>query len=502
MTAPSAGIFPERIGRYELLLPLGAGGMATVYLARSEAANGFARMVALKLVHAHLRTEPELVQSFVDEAKLAALIHHPNVVVVIDAGDDPAGPFLVMDYIEGDSLRALQKRGAIPAPIALRILDDALAGLHAAHELKNSAGASLGLVHRDFSPHNIIVGVDGLARLLDFGVAKALGRDVRTSTGMIKGKVRYMPPEQVRGEALDRRCDVWAAGVVAWEIFAGRRLHAESEDDIAVAMRIVQQPMPSLGDVRPDLPVAIADAISWALAARPADRCPSAAELRRSLARAAEQVGGLASPAEVGDFVMNSAAEILAERSRLAEAVREERRQRGKAVTPPSTSTQALTTATVSEVANEATQTASSLDTGTTERRTRTRTRIAQGSAVLAAMAVAAIVATLVAQRRPDPAVNSLGAPSSNAPAVATASEESRAITAPAPEPTTPLEAASAESRTSTPAPASSTPSTPSTDGTSPTLPERGRNQKTRRPTRAPTSAPPGAPPLIKNPYH
>jgi serine/threonine-protein kinase len=342
MTAPGAATFPDRIGRYELLDRLGAGGMATVYLARSEGPNGFARTVALKLMHAHLREDPELVTSLMEEAKLAALIHHPNVATVIDAGDDDAGPFLVMDYVEGDSLHALQKRGPIPLPVGLRVVDDALAGLHAAHELKSESGAALGLVHRDFSPHNLLIGVDGVTRLLDFGVAKAVSREGRTRTGVIKGKVRYMAPEQVRGEPLDRRCDVWAAGVVAWEVLAGRRLYAD-EDDIAIAMKIVAADPPSLRDVCPEVAPELAEAVASALVVRHADRCPTAAELRRRLDRAAQGAGGLATTGEVGDFVFRAAGDAIRERTQRAAALREARAAAPVAAAAPATSTSTST---------------------------------------------------------------------------------------------------------------------------------------------------------------
>ena len=176
------------------------------------------------------------------EAKIAARVQHLNVVSVVEAGDDPVGLFLVLDYIEGDTLsglsRALHKQNrALPLRISGRILLDAMAGLQAAHELCDDDGQPMNLVHRDFSPQNILVGIDGIGRLTDFGIAKAQGTQV-TATGVLKGKVSYMSPEQARGRSLDRRSDVWAAGVIAWELLAGRRMFAkqsETETLLAIA---------------------------------------------------------------------------------------------------------------------------------------------------------------------------------------------------------------------------------------------------------------------------
>ena len=220
--------FPERVGRYELLLPVGTGGMATVYLARVSVVEGVFRQVALKLMHPSVQADSDNAVSLLEEAKLAAQIRHPNVVTVVEVGDSPHGIFLVMDYVEGDTLSGLRRTrrkqgGQLPPNIAGRIMLDSLAGLHAAHELKDELGQPLHLVHRDFSPQNILVGTDGISRLTDFGVAKAAGRSNVTKSGIIKGKVAYMSPEQALGKEVDRRCDVWAAGVVCWELLAGQR---------------------------------------------------------------------------------------------------------------------------------------------------------------------------------------------------------------------------------------------------------------------------------------
>jgi len=305
--------FPERLGRYELLLPIATGGMATVYLARARGVAGFEREVAVKLMHPHLRADPAdgAATELVEEAKLAARIRHPNVVAVLDVGDDPHGIFLVMDYVEGETLSSLLRSAAqsdvpLPPPIALRILGDVFAGLHAAHELTTESGRPAAIVHRDFSPQNILVGTDGVARLTDFGIAKAATRAGHTQTGFVKGKVGYMAPEQARGRPLDRRCDVWAAGVVAWEVFAGRRLYTPGVEAVATVLQIISERAPALSSVRAETPAALTRAIASALEPDVDARCPSADELRRRIFEA----WGSIRPAEH--------AEVAAHVSRLA----------------------------------------------------------------------------------------------------------------------------------------------------------------------------------------
>lgn len=299
---------PERIGRYELLLPIGTGGMATVYLARTRVVDDLYRNVALKLMHPHLRTEDGAwALQLVEEAKVAASIKHPNVVPVLEVGEDAHGVFLVMDYVEGDTLSGIIRaaratKKPIPAPIAARILGDALLGLHAAHELTNAVGAPVDLVHRDFSPQNLLVGTDGVSRLTDFGIAKVTSRVNVTASGIIKGKVGYMAPEQALGRPLDRRCDVWAAGVVAWELLGMRRLYGD-QDQVATLLRLVSHPPPRIRSVRSDVPQAVDDAIASALEVEPQKRCPTALEFKRRLTEAWSSIGPIADSAEVGEYV-------------------------------------------------------------------------------------------------------------------------------------------------------------------------------------------------------
>jgi serine/threonine-protein kinase len=301
--------------------------MATVYLARVRGVGGFERDVALKLLHAHLRNgedEPNATRQLLDEAKLVSRIQHPNVAAVTDVGEAASGVFLVMEYVEGETLAALfreaTRRGErIPPEIALRVLVDALAGLHAAHEARDEAGRPLHLVHRDFSPQNILVGIDGASRLTDFGIAKAVGASAMTQTGFIKGKPAYMAPEQALGVPVDRRCDVWGASVVAWELFAGARLHPARED-ASTLLRIVSTDAPRLRSAWPEAPPELDECIAEGLQRDVTGRIPTAEALRMRMTAAA----GLrvADPTEVAEYVASVAGPKIEERRRaVAEAL-------------------------------------------------------------------------------------------------------------------------------------------------------------------------------------
>lgn len=227
VSRPMAG---RQLGRYEILTQLASGGMASIYVARARGVAGFERLVAIKVLHPHLAYEQEFVSMFLDEARLAARIRHMNVVPTLDISDSPGdGYFLVMEYIEGDHLGALLGRAAkkgerLPQPFVCRVLLDALQGLAAAHRLTGENGNDLKLVHRDVSPHNILVGTDGIARLTDFGVAKADVRMASTRAGQFKGKLSYMAPEQASSSETDQRSDLFSVGIILWESLTGRRL--------------------------------------------------------------------------------------------------------------------------------------------------------------------------------------------------------------------------------------------------------------------------------------
>lgn len=292
-----------------------------MYLARTRGVAGFEREVALKLVHAHLRADEESRMHLLEEARLAARIRHPNVVPVTEVDSDSCGVFLVMEYVEGEALSGLVRllrdsNHRLPTRLIARIMNDALAGLHAAHELRDPQGQPVGLVHRDFSPQNILVGIEGVARLADFGVAKAASRTVRTKTGLVKGKVAYMSPEQARGHKVDRRCDVWAAGVVVWELVTGRKLY-DHEDDVATLLSVVTEEPPRLGSVLQGVPASLDDAVAYALTSDVGSRCPSAETFRQMLESAWDECGGMASTTELGAFVRQTVGQRLAERRAL-----------------------------------------------------------------------------------------------------------------------------------------------------------------------------------------
>lgn len=225
-----ATLVGRRFGRYEVLTTIAKGGMATVYAARATGVAGFERIVAIKVLHPHMAHEEEFISMFLDEARLAARIRNPNVVATLDISDSEGdGFFIVMDYVEGDHLGALLRESKkleqrVDPPVACRIVLDALSGLAAAHGLKDDSGEPVMLVHRDVSPHNIIVGVDGISRLTDFGIAKADVRLSSTREGQFKGKVAYMSPQQAKYGAADQRADLFSLGVVLWETLTGRRL--------------------------------------------------------------------------------------------------------------------------------------------------------------------------------------------------------------------------------------------------------------------------------------
>ena len=306
------------LGRYELVAELASGGMATVFLARAWGDAGFERWCAIKKLHPHLANEREYIEMFIDEARLAGSIHHPNVIETLAAGRDDVGShFLVMQYVVGQHLAALirnvmESKRRIPPPLALRIGLDALAGLSAAHGLHDDDGQPLCLVHRDISPHNILVGADGVARLTDFGIAKAEGRLHSTRSNVVKGKLAYMSPEQLSGRPVDQRADVFAMGIVIWEALTHRRLFAY-DDPAEIFRRVLVTPIPKLSSVRRELRPLDA-VLAKALSRDPEDRYASASELARALEQAAPAVGGIASPRAVAKLV-----EVLAEEKLAAE---------------------------------------------------------------------------------------------------------------------------------------------------------------------------------------
>jgi serine/threonine-protein kinase len=312
------------VGRYALRHEIASGGMAVVHLGRLMGPAGFSRTVAIKRLHPHLARNPEFVAMFLDEARLAARIRHPNVVSTLDVVATEGELFVVMDYVAGDSLARLLRTASdrherAPLPVAASIMVNVLHGLHAAHEACDEQGNHLSLVHRDVSPHNVLVGTDGQAHLIDFGVAKATGRAQVTREGQLKGKLAYMAPEQLKGNKVDRRADVFGAGVVFWEMLTGERLF-DGADEGEIYGKVLRGDVPRPSKVVSDLDRRT-DAIALkGLARNPAKRYESA----RVMALAIEESMPLATPSQVGQWVERLMADVLAERrQQIAEIERE-----------------------------------------------------------------------------------------------------------------------------------------------------------------------------------
>jgi serine/threonine-protein kinase len=306
---------PVIVGRYAIFDAIAAGGMATVHLGRLIGPVGFSRTVAIKRLHAQYAHDPDFTSMFLDEARMAARVQHPNVVPTLDVVLSNNELLLVMEYVRGESLsrliRAARTAGErMPPRIVVAILSGALQGLHAAHEATDEKGKALGLVHRDMTPQNILIGVDGTARVLDFGVAKAEGRVQTTREGQVKGKLLYMPPEQLAAQPVSRTADVYAAGVVLFEALTGTRMFA-GEDERASISRIMSNDLRVPSDIVPELS-AFDAVVRRACSADPTHRFPSA----REMALALEECMTPASNAEVGSWVERLASGTLNDRAR------------------------------------------------------------------------------------------------------------------------------------------------------------------------------------------
>jgi serine/threonine-protein kinase len=313
----------QRIADYELVANLRSGGMATLFLARRLGAAGFTRPVAIKLVHPELAGDDQFRQMFLDEALLASRIQHPNVVHVEELGEHQGAHYLVMEFVHGCSLaqlvRALIARGrrlspAFAARIAMHVAD----ALHAAHETRDERGRLLAVVHRDVSPENILIAYAGHVKLIDFGIAKAYGRRHKTQEGLLKGKFRYMAPEQAYTKPIDRRTDLYQLGIVLWEMLTQRRLF-DGENDIELLQQ-VRDPKIVPPSAKVDrIPPALDAVVMAALAKDPARRPADAQTFARSLAKAVPQVHDVDSGA-LSTLVLN---------------LMQEHRQREKATYPP-----------------------------------------------------------------------------------------------------------------------------------------------------------------------
>ena len=313
---------PRRVGRYAVYGEISSGGMGSVNYGRLIGPVGFARTVAIKRLHPQFAKDPEFVAMFIDEARLAARIRHPNVVQTTDVVALEEEVFLVMDFVQGEALSKLarvarEREQPIPVEVVSAIIVGMLHGLHAAHEATNERGESLQIVHRDVSPQNVLVGVDGVARVLDFGVAKAAGRAISTRDGQIKGKIAYMSPEQLRAQKLDRRSDIFAAGVVLWEALTGERLFA-AESEGAVVANVLDLPITPPSE-RQKLPKALDSLVLKALERNRVMRFETAEAMALEL----EAIVPMASTSRVARFVRDLAGDTIDKRTKIIAAIEE-----------------------------------------------------------------------------------------------------------------------------------------------------------------------------------
>jgi serine/threonine protein kinase len=344
------------LGRYELLLPIAAGGMAMVWAARVKGTRGFQKIVAVKTMLSKLSEDAQFEQMFLDEAQLASQIRHPNVVEISDLGEQEGVLYLAMEWIDGVPLNQLMKTskpaGGVPLPIAVRIVMNASAGLHAAHELRDAKGQLIGLVHRDVSPQNILVTYDGVSKVVDFGVAKATAMGGgATVAGQLKGKVSYMAPEQVRGEAIDRRVDIFALGIVLYALTTGK--HPFRRESEAATMYTIASDEPVLSPRKflPDYPASLEAVLLKALAKDAKQRYATASEFQRALDQCLPVAERANTDEDIGAFMRKLFGNKREEsRAALAEALALADKQGPRVDKQASALTHSQTSSTLSEV--------------------------------------------------------------------------------------------------------------------------------------------------------
>ena len=289
-------------GKYRDIAELGKGGMGDVFLTVAAGPAGFNKLLVVKRLRHSLASDPEFLRMFLNEARLAARLNHPNIVQTYEVGFDGARHFIAMEYLQGQSLYRLIRRaatsGGVPLDMQLRVLADALAGLHHAHELTDYDGTPLEMVHRDFSPPNIFVLYDGQVKLVDFGIAKTAGSS-ETKAGIFKGKIQYVSPEQYTGGPIDRRADVYSAGVILWEAATQTRMW-KGAGDLTVMQRVAGGDVPLPSSVHPQVPKRLEAMCMKALAVRREDRYPTAAALQADIEDFLQEIGSRVSTRDVG----------------------------------------------------------------------------------------------------------------------------------------------------------------------------------------------------------
>jgi len=276
------------LGDYQLVLRVAVGGMGEIWAGRAQGAKGFEKLVAVKTILPELSYDPNFEHMFLDEAELASKIRHPNVVQVLDVGEEPGLVYQVMEWVAGQSLWSVIRAGKgapIPVDVAARIIYQTCAGIHAAHELKDDQGTLMGLVHRDVSPQNVLITPDGAVKVVDFGVAKYAGRGAaKTQQGELRGKVPYMAPEHILGKVLDRKADVFALAVIFYQMVSGKHPFLRDDDLLTMAQISSDEPVKPLIKLCPSVPLALSDAVGKALSKKPDNRTQSALAFMRAVA--------------------------------------------------------------------------------------------------------------------------------------------------------------------------------------------------------------------------
>jgi serine/threonine-protein kinase len=317
-----SGVVPE-IGKYHLVAELARGGMGIVHLACAQGPGGFNKLLVIKELKPELCGDETYVSMFLDEARLAARLTHPNIVSTIEVASEGNRHYMVMEFLDGRSLnmlvRQLKDRGGFPLVAHVRVISEMLLGLHHAHELADLGGQPLGIVHRDVSPLNVFVTFDGQTKVLDFGIAKSADSTLETKTGVLKGRVAYMAPEQAWGAKVDRRADVYSAGVMLWEAVARRRLWT-GLNEVQILSRLLREPAPLLRTLRPDCSPRLEAICARALEKKPEDRYATAQDLFDDLDDHLGQQPNAMSMRDVGALVRQSFAD---ERRRMSALVEE-----------------------------------------------------------------------------------------------------------------------------------------------------------------------------------
>ena len=325
MPIPGGAQAQARLGRYELLARLATGGMGEIFLARLEGAEGFEKLYVVKRILAHLADDARFRQMLVAEARIASKMSHPHICQVFELGETEGQLYIVMEYLEGVSLLPLLRRFsrenvALDLGFVAGVIQQVTDAMNYAHELKDRDGENLGIIHRDVTPSNIFLTDAGVAKVLDFGIAKARGASTQTQEGTVKGKYAYMAPEQLKGSNIDRRVDIFALGVVLYEMLALRRLF-QRKTDYLTFRAVMEQPIPDIRRYRPDLPDGMADALTRALDREPTNRYDTARQFGAAILDGIQSSYRPWTQGEISDFVNSNFAEEIGKRSQQVASV-------------------------------------------------------------------------------------------------------------------------------------------------------------------------------------